>query len=243
MASEYLPEFDIIINDKKGALFNLKVIDLTFTIKEHWRWKVKLHPLRTFKDYHFLLQSFHINLHGFTHVDAPIHFLPDGITMEKVPLDRFMGKASIVDLSNLSENDEVTSDELDKKGQHVRSDDIVLLRTDWPLKCDYMSRDFWAKSPYTSSSACDWLVQRRVKAVGYDYPPDYVLRQKLFNPEYKDKPEESTTHNIFFKEGIFVIEYLHNLHQIGDKHFEFMALPLPIEGAGGSPVRAIAIQE
>jgi kynurenine formamidase len=63
--------------------------------------------------------------------------------------------------------------------------------------------------------------------------------------EYALRPRrvESTTHHIFFKEGIFVIEYLHNLHQIGDKHFEFMALPLPIEGAGGSPVRAIAIQE
>jgi kynurenine formamidase len=82
-----------------------------------------------------------------------------------------------------------------------------------------------------------------VKAVGYDYPPDFVLRKKLFNPEYQDKPEENTTHNIFFKEGIFVIEYLHNLHLIGNKHFEFMAPPLPIEGAGGSPVRAIAIEE
>ena len=221
----------------------MKVIDLTFIIKEHWRWKAKLHPIHTFDDYHFLIQSIDYNLHGFTHVDAPLHFLPDGLSIEKVSLDRFMGEATVVDLSNLGENDEITSDELEKKGQHIKPDHIVLLRTDWPLKCDYMSRDFWAKSPYTSTSACEWLVQRRVKAVGYDYPPDYVLRQKLFNPEYKDKPEESTTHNMFFKEGIFVIEYLQNLHLISNKHFEFMALPLPIEGAGGSPVRAIAIEE
>lgn len=221
----------------------MKVIDLTYTIKEHWRWKAKLHPLRTFKDYHFLIQSFHFNLHGFTHVDAPLHFLPDGLSMEKVSLDKFMGEATVVDLSHLRENDEVTSDDLEKKGQHVRPDDIVLLRTDWPLKCDYTSRDFWAKSPYTSRGACEWLVQRDVKAVGYDYPPDYVLREMLFNPEYQDKPEESTTHHVLFKEGIFVIEYLHNLHLIGKKRFQFMALPLPIEGAGGSPVRAVAIEE
>lgn len=221
----------------------MKVIDLTFTIKEHWRWKAKLHPIHTFDDYHFLIQSIDYNLHGFTHVDAPLHFLPDGLSIEKVSLDRFMGEATVVDLSNLGENDEITSDELEKKGQHIKPDHIVLLRTDWPLKCDYMSRDFWAKSPYTSTSACEWLVQRRVKAVGYDYPPDFVLRKKLFNPEYQDKPEESTTHNMFFKEGIFVIEYLQNLHLISNKHFEFMALPLPIEGAGGSPVRAIAIEE
>lgn len=221
----------------------MKVVDLTFPVKEHWRWKAKLHPIRTFDDYHFLIQSIDFNLHGFTHVDAPIHFLPDGLSMEKVSLDKFMGKAAVVDLSYLGENDGVTSGDLEKKGQHIRTDDIVLLRTDWPLKCDYMGRDFWAKSPYTTHDACEWLVQRNVKAVGYDYPSDYVLRKILFNPEYQDKPEENTTHHVFFREGIYVIEYLCNLHLIGKKRFQFMALPLPIEGAGGSPVRAIAIEE
>lgn len=28
-----------------------------------------------------------------------------------------------------------------------------------------------------------------IRSVGYDYPPDYVLRKRLFNPEYQDKPE------------------------------------------------------
>jgi len=112
----------------------LKVIDLTFPVKEHWRWKAKLHPIRTFKDYHFLIQSIHFNLHGFTHVDAPIHFLPDGLSMEKVSLDKFMGEAIVIDLSHLGENDGVTSDDLERKGQHIRPDDIVLLRTDWPSK-------------------------------------------------------------------------------------------------------------
>ncbi len=153
-----------------------------------------------------------------------------------------MGDATVVDLSHLGENDAVTSDDLREKGRHIRPGDIVLLRTDWPSKCDYMSRDFWAKSPYTTQDACGWLVQRKVKAVGYDYPPDYVLRQTLFDPGYQDKPEENTTHHVFFKEGIFVIEYLCNLELINKNRFQFMALPLPIEGAGGSPVRAIAIE-
>ncbi len=201
-----------------------------------------MYPIRTFDDYHFLIQSIDFNLHGFTHVDAPLHFLPEGLSIEKVSLDKFMGEAAVIDLSHLSENDGVTSADLEKRGQHIRPGDIVLLRTDWPLKCDYMSRDFWAKSPYTTRSACEWLVQQKVKAVGYDYPPDYVLRKKLSDPEYQDKPEENTTHDVFFKEGIFVIEYLCNLHLINRKRFQFMALPLPIEGAGGSPVRAIAIE-
>ncbi len=221
----------------------MKFIDLTLTIKEHWRWSAKLKAHRTFDDYHFLLQSIDFNLHGFTHVDAPLHFLPDGPSIEKVSLDKFMGEAAVVDLSHLGENGGVTAEDLAAKGQHIRPGDIVLLRTDWPVKCDYTTRDFWAKAPYTSREACEWLVERRVKAVGYDYPPDYVLRQKLADPNYKDTPEENTTHYVFFKEGIFVIEYLCNLHLITRDHIHFMALPLPIEGAGGSPVRAIAIED
>jgi len=222
---------------------NSKFIDLTFTIKKHWRWQAQLYPVRTFDDCNFLVQSIDFNLHGFTHVDAPLHFLPDGLSIEQVSLDSFAGEAVVIDLTYLGENDGVTSDDLRKKGQHIRPDDIVLLRTDWPLKCDYMSRDFWAKSPYTTPSACEWLVQRKVKAVGYDYPPDYVLRNKLFDLEYQDKPEENTTHFGFFPKGIFVIEYLCNLHLITKERFQFMALPLPIEGAGGSPVRAVVIEE
>jgi arylformamidase len=221
----------------------MKLIDLTLPIREHWRWLAKLQAQRTFDDYHFLLQSIELNLHGFTHVDAPLHFLPDGLSIEKVPPDRFMGEAAIVDLSHLGENDAVTAEDLEEKGKHIKPNDIVLLRTDWPLKCDYMSQDFWAKSPYTSLEACEWLVGRKVKAVGYDYPPDYVLRKKLSDPQYQDTPEENTTHHTFFKEGILVIEYLCNLHLITRDRVHFMALPLPIEGAGGSPTRAIAIEE
>ena len=41
--------------------------------------------------------------------------------------------------------------------------------------------------------------------------------------------------------GVTVIEYLTNLDAIGVPRCRFMALPLKIEGADGSPVRAIAL--
>lgn len=51
------------------------------------------------------------------------------------------------------------------------------------------------------------------------------------------------THEIFFPAGITVIEYLTNLDQIGADRCRFVALPLAIEGANGSPVRPIAMVE
>ena len=46
-----------------------------------------------------------------------------------------------------------------------------------------------------------------------------------------------------FPAGITVIEYLTNLDAIGTPRCRFMALPLRIEGADGSPVRAVAFVE
>lgn len=220
-----------------------KVIDLTLTIREHWRWKAKLYPHHTFEDSYFMHQFIDYNLHGFTHVDAPLHFLRNGASIERVPMDKFMGEAAVVNLSHLGENDGVTAAELEKHGQHVRAGDIVLLRTDWPLKCDYMTRDFWGKAPYTARDACEWLVKRKVKTVGYDYPPDYVLRYQVIDPNHEYKAEENTTHDVFFKAGIIVMEYLCNLHLITRERVQFMALPLPLQGADGAPARAIAFEE
>lgn len=219
-----------------------KVIDLSFPIREHWRWMVKLYPHPTFHP--SIKHSFmDYNLHSFTHVDSLLHFLPGMPSIEKVPLDKFMGEATVVNLSHLGENDGVTAAELEKHGQQVKAGDIVLLRTDWPLKCDYMSRDFWSKSPYTARDACEWLVERKVKTVGYDYSMDYVNKYAVIDPQHEYKVEEYTTHVIFFPAGIYVVEYLCNLHLITKERFQFMALPIPIKGAEGAPVRAIAIEE
>ena len=181
-----------------------------------------------------------ISCHAYTHVDAPVHFLPGDRDIASMPVDQWMGPAAVVDLTHLGDNGEVSAAELDRHAGHVQAGDIVLLRTDWPKKVDVATEKFWKDAPYTAKSACDWLVARRVKAVGYDYPPDYTVRTGIFSPGTKVPREECTTHHIFFPVGITVIEYLTNLDQIGVPRCRFLALPLRIEGADGSPVRAIA---
>jgi len=131
--------------------------------------------------------------------------------------------------------------DLERLGSHVQAGDIVLLRTDWPRKCPVESERFWREAPYTGRSACDWLVAHKVKAVGYDYPPDYAVRTTIFEPGKKVTRYECTTHDVFFPAGITVIEYLTHLDQIGAPRCRFIALPLKLDGADGSPVRAIAL--
>ena len=222
----------------------MRIVDLSFPIRPHFRWKVASERPRS-HDKGDVFQStvLTVSCHAYTHVDAPVHFLRGDRDIASMPVDQWIGLAAVVDLPHLGANAEVTAAELDRHASHVAAGDIVLLRTDWPRKVDVGLPDFWREAPYTGRSACDWLIARRVKAVGYDYPPDYTVRTSIFEPGRRLAPEEHTTHHAFFPAGITVIEYLTNLDRIGAARCRFMALPLAIEGADGSPVRAIALVE
>jgi len=222
----------------------MRVVDLSFPVKPHFRWKVAT-ELRTShaKGDPFQSTMLTVHCHAFTHVDAPRHVLPGDRHIVEMPAAQWIGDAAVVDLTHLPESGEVTAADLDGKAKHVRAGDIVLLRTDWPRRVSVETERFWRDAPYTGQSACDWLIQRNVKAVGYDYPSDYCVRTMIFEPQKKVRREDNTTHHAFFPAGITVIEYLTNLDQIGVPRCRFVALPLPVERADGSPVRAVAIVE
>jgi kynurenine formamidase len=222
----------------------MRTIDLSFPLKPHFRWTVGSERRSTHES-GALFQStvFTASCHAYTHVDAPVHFLPGDRDIAQMPVDQWMGPAAVVDLTHLGENGEVTAADLERRAGHVERGDIVLLRTDWPLKCAVDSERFWREAPFTGRGACEWLVKRQVKAVGYDYPPDHAIRTMIFEPGRKVARHDCTTHDVFFPAGITVIEYLTNLDRIGSPRCRFIALPLKLEGGDGSPVRAIALVE
>jgi kynurenine formamidase len=221
----------------------MRIVDLSHRIVfPHWRWK----PERVVTSSHadgemFTSSRIQMPLHGFTHVDAPMHFLPGTEAIADLPLERWCGEAAVVDLSHRGADEGITAADLDQHGQHIQAGDIVLLRTDWDQKEEISRREFWTRAPYTTREAAEWLVGRGVRAVGYDYPPDPSLRM---NPEHPGtiSREHHVTHDVFFPRGIAVIEYLANLRAIGTPRTLFMALPLKVDGGDGSPVRAVALE-
>ena len=222
----------------------MRTVDLSFPIRPHFRWKVAS-ELRSSHAKGDVFQSTILTVacHAYTHVDAPVHFLRGDRDIAAMPVDQWIGPAAVVNLTHLGANAEVTAAELERHATHVEAGDIVLLWTDWPRKVSVEAPEFWREAPYTGRSACEWLIARRVKAVGYDYPPDHCIRDTIAEPRRRPGRPEYTTHAIFFPAGITVIEYLTNLDQIGAARCRFLALPLRLEGADGSPVRAVALVE
>ena len=60
-----------------------------------------------------------ISCHAYTHVDAPVHFLPGDRDIASMPVDQWIGAAAVVDLTHLGDNGEVSAAELDRHAGHV----------------------------------------------------------------------------------------------------------------------------
>ena len=226
----------------------MTIVDLSLPIRPHVRWKTEITVVSNFEDpsHPFRSSRLHMPGHGFTHCDGFNHFVPGGTPVDRMPIETWVGDAAVVDVTHVGANTGVTAADLEARAGHVRRGDIALLRTDWPRRRSWETAEFWTEAPYTTLDACRWLVARGVKAVGYDYPPDFPIRYLMTGDPRSIAPEEWATHHTFFPAGVGVIEYLTNLDQIsrdrlGRDRVRFVALPLRLEGGDGAPARAIAI--
>ncbi len=216
----------------------MKVIDLSHPISQdlpHWKVEVS----KGFPKHCYQSTTVKMLVHAATHMDSPLHFMDDGKAIDEIPLEMTMGEASVVDLSYKGENEGITPEDLENNGRHIKEGDFVLLRTDWPEKM-WGDMEYWRKAPYLTKEGAEWLSKRNPKAVGCDFPQDYVIRE-LENRE--PDISEFVVHNVFLPKGILNIEYLTNLKSITRKRVKFMAIPLRLKGVEGSPVRAIAIED
>lgn len=171
---------------------------------------------------------FMMDEHTGTHVDVPFHFDPDGLTLEKVPVDRFIGDAKLLDVSDRKSSEEVSrkmiEEAMSRQRVQLRSGDIVLLRT---------TRMPWGSPGYfdfasLGKSAAEKLVELGARAVGIDLNSADTMSDL-------SKP----AHTILCEERIPIFENLVRLEEIGADSFEFYGLPINMKGATGSPVRAV----
>lgn len=217
----------------------MEVIDLSMTLQPHWRWRVKRKLIQDLEQGDSLQVSLlTLNVHAFTHVDTPLHVLPGKIAIDEVPLVHLVGSAAIIDLSLAGAHEGIGVRDLQRTAGHILPGDIVLLRTAWDLKRDWRTREYWTEAPYVEEEAAAWLAEQEIKAVGFDFPQDYVIREM---PSKHVPVEEMPTHHIILRRGIYLIEYLCNLHLIKANRVNLYVLPLKVRGAEAAPARALAV--
>ena len=170
----------------------------------------------------------HISLsaHTGTHVDAPYHFLPDGNTLESIPLDLMVGRAYVLHLPG----ENLITSEILERVKIPSNTHRLLFRTSnsdiWASGEKDFQTDFVALSP----DGAQFLVEQSVKLVGIDY---------LSIAPYQ---ESRSTHEILLKEGVFILEGI-NLSVVKQGHYTLYCLPLNLHGVDGAPARAVLVED
>ncbi|MBO0347049.1 cyclase family protein [Roseibium sp. CAU 1637] len=216
-------------------------IDLTVPIQPHFRWGMERGLTSDYaKGDSFQTTWIKLIVHGYTHIDSPRHMVQDGKTSSEVPLSTTIGEASVIDLSDIEPNQEITANMLQARGDHVQKGDIVLLKTCWDLKRDLNSEAFWTDAPYLSRGACEWLLSTGLKAFAPDFPQDYPIR-KLLHGEVAPI-EEFVSHDVLLRNGVILIEYVGNFDALKSPRTFIYALPIRIPESDGCPARVIAVE-
>ncbi len=223
-----------------------RLVDLSQTLEEH----MPNYPTHS-KFFHNLWGSYWhggrsvtyqlvMNEHNGTHVDAPAHFVSDAkpqahVTIERVPLDRLVGRGVRVDCRPFKEGDYVSKNFITAwEAQHspLKAGDIVLFDFGWSAHWGLRPNDkrYLEDWPGVSMDAAEYLIEKKASALGVDTlspdPPAALARNPI--------------HPVVLEKQVLIIENLTNLGMLPD-FFLFFALPLKIRAGSGSPIRAVAV--
>lgn len=162
--------------------------------------------------------------HAGTHAESALHVEAGGAPLEAVPLDAFVGAAEILDVAAPPGGPTVPTVGVDEVEERIAPDtERLLLRTG----CDW-SEGFPTRFRALSEPLARWCVERGLRLVGTDAPSIDPYDSKRL-----------AAHRIVAGAGIAVLESL-ALARARPGRYELIALPLPIDGAEASPVRAVA---
>jgi kynurenine formamidase len=197
--------------------------------------------------YYYAANNFAAAEHGGTHLDAPVHFAEGRHTTDQLPLDRLVGRAAVVDVSDAADADRdyrldvAALEAWEAAHEPIGERSIVLVRTGWssrwPDKARYLGTTGTGPAavaqlhfPGIDSAAARWLAVRRVKAVGIDTPSIDYGQSTTFD-----------THRILFAENIPAFENVAALDRLPATGAFVIALPMKIRGGSGGPLRIVAV--
>jgi arylformamidase len=163
--------------------------------------------------------SVHTSVHAGTHVDAPFHFVPDGITIESLPLETFIGPARVCAVN---------------AGSHITASDVERAQLAGEARVLFKTRNsnLLKKGEYDagfapfSVDAAEALVKLGVKLVGLDYLSAAAA------------DEQVPVHRAFLDHGVILLEGV-ELSEVPPGRYELFCPPVKLAGSDGAPCRAV----
>lgn len=168
-----------------------------------------------------------MSVHNGTHADARFHFDTKGESIDKAPLDIYLGRATVVDLAQAflrsKEKHLITTEDLKPHAEDIAATSRLLIKTGrWSD-----STIFPNQIPVIAADVPAWLQKIGVRLLGLDLPSmDEIDSKSLQN------------HHALARTGIAIVESL-DLSEVASGIYNLAALPLKIAGGDGASVRAV----
>jgi arylformamidase len=161
-------------------------------------------------------------VHTATHVDAPLHFLADGDGAEKLPLEKMIGTADVIDGTSVEQGpiDAATLSGLEIPDDCTR----LVLKTRnselWAL--DHFTRDFVR----LNEGGARYIVDRGIELVALDY-------LSIGDPD---------AHRALLSNGVVPLEGL-DLRKVEPGRYTLVCVPLKLVGSDGAPARVVLLRD
>lgn len=176
------------------------------------------------------VQSIQFNNHLGTHLDAPSHFIEDGITIDQIPLETLIGKAIILDFTDKGKNSLITREDLQQHVDRLEPGARVLLKTGWDKNFNPVT--FFEGFPCLTLGAAEFLASRKIRLLGMDTPSPSPIEDA-----------GQAIHKTLLGAGIVLLEAVKNLTLIDQDECELIILPPPFKDFSGAPCRVVAVLE
>lgn len=167
-----------------------------------------------------------ISSHHGTHMDAPLHFLPDGGTIDQISLDDCIGEAFLIDFSWKKAFEPIGIEDFQPYTNQIQEGSRIVYRTGFDEV--YPEGRYFTDFPYLTMEAADWLAAKNIALLGMDTPTP--------NPV-----DYTYVHRALLQANVRILEGLANLASIRRGIFYLAAAPLKIRDCDAAPVRAYAI--
>ncbi len=209
-----------------------RVIDLSHTYDNEFPG-FRSETAKSFENDGWNAATWHIYSHAGTHIDAPVHVQVNESGVDKYPVERFICRAHVIDLTGIKPGEQITPGMLGPAVHEIDQGDGVIFHTGWShyVHDPEMYRN---KLPRLSRSLALWLSKRKVNLIGVE-PPSVA--------DVNNRDELLDIHSILLGAGIIIVEGLTNLESLKKHIIRLIVLPLKVRNGDGSPARVIALED
>jgi len=168
----------------------------------------------------YLISEIRMSSHSGTHIDAPVHYLKTGDTIDTVPLDNLVGSCRVIDVT--AAGNAITAAALDGRLGGAKR---ILLKTAFSRETQFRE-DY----PHLTRDAADLLIENGVLCVGID---SFSIEASVC---------DGSVHRTLLGNGCIIIELL-DLSAVNEGEYEMAGLPLRLAGLDGAPARVVLMQK